>query len=308
MSTTTRTASRIGFIGLGTMGKGMASNILKAGYPLVVHDIDPIAVREMATRGAAVADEIAHLGPRCDVIILCLPDTSIVEQVLWDSGGLVESLPRGQIVIDCGTTHPLATRTIHERCQDQGLRFLDAPVSGMSERAAEGTLTIMVGGDEALFQEVRPLLETMGTTIVYMGGPGSGQLTKVLNNVFFNISCAAVAELLPLAVKMGLDPSRIVDVAGSGTGQSFALNYFGPLILKGNFGPGYPMAKAYKDMVAIVEVMNTFQIPAPVTMATFLTYQIALNEGLGDCNKGGMVRVWEDILRVHVRSGEKPSS
>jgi len=290
------------------MGRGMASNILKAGYPLVAYDVNPGAIKELEKQGASVADEIVHLGPLCDMIILCLPDTSVVEQVLWSTDGLAGSLRRGQIVIDCGTTHPLATRTIHERCQDHGLRFLDAPVSGMSERAAEGSLTIMVGGDEALFQEVRPLLETMGTTIVYMGGPGSGQLTKVLNNVFFNISCAAVAELLPLAVKMGLDPSRIVDVAGSGTGQSFALNYFGPLILKGDFGPGYPMAKAYKDMAAIVEVMNTFQIPAPVTMATFLTYQMALNAGYGDYNKGGMVRVWEDILKVRVRSDDKSRS
>ena len=297
-----RMKPKIGFIGLGAMGKGMALNLLKSGFPLRVFDINEIAVKRLVEAGAAAALNLKEVSALCDWILLSLPDTDVVRETIWGDGGLYEGLAERHYVVDCGTTHPMATLEIHKRLETSGIKFLDAPVSGMEQRALEGTLTTMVGGDHEIFERVKPALESFSKTVLFMGRAGCGQLAKVINNVFFNISCAAVAELLPLAVKMGLDPEKIVEVAGTGTGQSFALNFFAPLILKRDFSQGYPMKKAYKDMSAIMEIMNAHQIPIPVTQAALTTYQLALNRNLGDESKAAMVKVWENVLNVEVKS------
>jgi len=290
----------VGFIGLGSMGKGMALNMRRSGFPLCVFDIDGAAVKVLVEAGATPARDLKDVAEHSEWIILSLPDTEAVQRTLWGDNGLHGSLSDGRIVIDCGTTHPLRSVEFHKRLEESGLQFLDAPVSGMEQRALDGTLTTMVGGSREAFERVKPALESFSKTVVYMGGPGCGQLAKVINNVFFNISCAAVGELLPLAVKMSLDAEKIIEVAGSGTGQSFALNFFGPLILKRDFSQGYPMKKAYKDMSSIMEIMNAYQIPIPVTQAALTTYQMALNQDLGDESKGAMVKVWERLLRMEV--------
>jgi 3-hydroxyisobutyrate dehydrogenase-like beta-hydroxyacid dehydrogenase len=297
---------KIGFIGLGAMGKGMALNLLKSGFPLCVFDIDAKAKNALVDAGAMAVADLRDLAVHCEWVILSLPDTSVVQEILWGDHGLHGGLSSGQHVVDCGTTHPMATIEFHKRFAESGIEFLDAPVSGMEQRALEGTLTTMVGGSRAVFERVRPALESFSKTVIFMGGPGCGQLAKVINNVFFNISCAAVAELLPLAVKMGLDAEKIIEVAGTGTGQSFALNFFAPLILKRDFSQGYPMKKAYKDMAAIMEIMNAYQIPVPVTQAALMTYQMALNQNLGDESKAAMVKVWEKMLNVEVRTSSGP--
>ncbi len=294
---------QIGFIGLGAMGKGMALNILKSGFPLWVFDIDAKAMKVLVDNGATAASNLNELAERCGWIILSLTDTSVVQEIIWGEKGLHETLSVGHHVVDCGTTHPMATIEFHKRFGASGVQFLDAPVSGMEQRALEGTLTTMVGGSRDVFERVKPVLESFSKTVIFMGGPGCGQLAKVINNVFFNISCAAVAELLPLAVKMGLDAEKIIEVAGTGTGQSFALNFFAPLILKREFSQGYPMKKAYKDMSSIMEIMNAYQIPIPVTQAALTTYQMALNQNLGNEGKGAMVKVWEKVLNVEVKKG-----
>ncbi|MCU0561005.1 MAG: NAD(P)-dependent oxidoreductase [Desulfobacterales bacterium] len=291
----------IGFIGLGAMGRGMALNVLKAGFPLKVYDIDPNAVDALAAAGAVAAAGLREVAEGCEWILLSLPDTAVVRQIIWGDDGLHERLSGGQGIVDCGTTHPMATIEFHKRLAAAGIAFLDAPVSGMEERAREGSLTTMVGGSREIFERVTPVLESFSRTVIFMGGPGCGQLAKVINNVFFNISCAAVAELLPLAVKMGLDAEKMIAVAGTGTGQSFALNFFAPLILQREFGRGYPMKKAYKDMSSIMEIMNAYHIPIPVTQAALTTYQMALNLKLGDESKGAMVKVWEQLLGVEVK-------
>lgn len=293
---------QIGFIGLGAMGKGMALNILASGFPLCVFDIDAKAMKALVDTGATAASNLKKLAEHCGWIILSLPDTSVVQEIIWGENGLHEGLSAGHHVVDCGTTHPMATIGFHKRFGESGVQFLDAPVSGMEQRALEGTLTTMVGGSRDVFERVKPVLESFSKTVIFMGGPGCGQLAKVINNVFFNISCAAVAELLPLAVKMGLDAEKMIEVAGTGTGQSFALNFFAPLILHRDFSQGYPMKKAYKDMSSIMEIMNAYQIPIPVTQAALMTYQMALNQNLGDESKGAMVKVWEKVLNVEVKS------
>lgn len=304
---------RVGCIGLGEMGMGMALNIIKAGFALVVHDLKKEHVEEAVSRGASSAESPRDLAQKSDWIILSLPETEVVKTVLFGPAGIIEGIHEGSVVIDCGTTHPLATREIVASMKKTGVPFLDAPVSGMKARAREGTLTIMVGGDEEVFAEVKPVLSSIGNKIIYMGGSGNGQLTKLVNQLLFNINTAAIAEILPMAVKMGLDPERVYEVAKTGTGASFALEFFGSLILKGDFQPGYHLTGAYKDMVSALEICANEKIPLPVTAAATFTYQLALAQGLGDENKGAMIKVWEKALDVKVRGkqgagkdGKKP--
>ena len=291
---------KVGFIGLGTMGKGMALNILKSGFPLSVYDIHQQRMDELAAEGAHAAKSLSELGNMCNWFVLALPDASIVESVLFGEGGLRPALKPGNILIDCGTTHPVFARQTAERLRQDGIAFLDAPISGMQVRAEAGTLTVMVGGEEEVYKKVSPLLKAIGKTIVYMGNSGNGQLTKIVNNVLFNISCAAMAEILPMAVKLGLDPEKIRAVVSSATGQSYGFDFFSRLALQGEFTPGYPMQSAYKDMAAIMVLATEEQIPLSVTTATLQTYQMALAQGYGEQNKGAMIKVWEKLLDVEV--------
>lgn len=293
--------TKIGFVGLGTMGKWMAFNLMKAGFPLKFFARRKEVVEQMTSQGGKALPSLKELAQESTWVIFCLPDTEAVEAVLFGKDGIVDVLKPGQVVIDCGTIHPLSSRKIAASLQGRGIPFLDAPISGMEARAKAGTLTIMVGGEEAVFQQVRPALEAMGNKIIYAGISGNGQMMKLINQVMFDIHCAAIAELLPMAVKMGLDPEQTCTVARTGTGQCFALDNFAPLILEGNFGPGYPLADAYKDMVHVVEISSAHRIPLPITAAAMVTYQMALDQGLGKENKGAMIKVWEGVLGVQVR-------
>jgi len=295
----------IGFVGLGMMGRWMALNLMKAGFPLNFFARKKEIIEEFISKGAKFFSTLKDLGQGSNWIIFCLPDTRTVEEVLFGKEGMVDVLQPGQLVIDCGTIHPLATKKIAETLKDRGIPFLDAPISGMEARAKAGTLTIMVGGEETTFKQVKPALEAMGNTIIYVGASGNGQMMKLINQIMFNIHCATMAELLPLAVKMGLDPEQTLTVTRTGTGQCFALDNFGPLILEGNFGPGYPLADAYKDMAHVAEISSAHRIPLPVTAAATVTYQMALDLGLGRENKGAMIKVWEKILGVEVRKKKR---
>ena len=296
--------AQVGFIGLGSMGRGMVASLARKGIELRVYDIDAGARAAAAAPGVHAAENLATVGRACNHLVLSLPDGGVVEQVLFGAGGLAPVLRPSAIVVDCSTTHVDQTRSLAARLEGQGVRFLDAPVTGMESRAAAGTLAIMVGGDEAAYEEVLPLLRGMGTVVVHMGASGNGQLTKMANNVLYNISVAAMAEMLPLAVRLGLDPDRVRQVVSAGSGQSFGFDYFAERVLAGRFDEGYPMAKAFKDMVALMERANEEHAPMPVASAAMQTYRQALAEGYGDEAKGAMIKVWERVLGVAVRRAE----
>jgi len=296
---------KVGFVGLGTMGKWMALNLIKAGFPLKFFARRREIIEEMQAQGGQPLPSLRDLAKESTWVMLCLPDTEDVEEVMFGKEGMAEALKPGQVVIDCGTIHPLTARKIAASLKSRRVHFLDAPISGMEARAKAGTLTIMAGGEESVFQQVEPALKAIGNTLIYVGGSGNGQLMKLINQLMFNIHCAAMAEVLPMAVKMGLDPEQTWKVARTGTAQCFALDNFGPLILAGNFGPGYPLADAYKDMVHAGEISSAHRIPLPVTAAAMVTYQMALDQGLGEENKGAMIKVWEKVLGVQVRKGRK---
>jgi 3-hydroxyisobutyrate dehydrogenase-like beta-hydroxyacid dehydrogenase len=237
---------RVGFIGLGEMGKWMAINVLKAGFPLTVYDIRPEPVRELVERGAVSGEDPAEVAGKADCVFLSLPDTQVVEAVIFGEKGLIHGLSPGSAVVDLSTIQYLSTLRIEEKLRTRGVTFIDAPVSGMEARAKAGLLTVMMGGDPATVEKVRPILEVIGNNIVYTGKSGNGQLTKLVNQLLFNISAAAMAEILPMAVKLGLDPEAVCKVVTTGTGQTYALDFFTPYILENNFKPGYPLISAYK--------------------------------------------------------------
>jgi 3-hydroxyisobutyrate dehydrogenase-like beta-hydroxyacid dehydrogenase len=182
-----------------------------------------------------------------------------------------------------------------------GRSFVDAPVSGAPAGAEAGTLTIMCGGAAGTVAQVRPLLERIGTSILHMGPVGSGQLTKTINNVLYDINIAALAEVLPMAVSMGLDPEQVARVVTTGTSRSYASQYFVPRILQGRFDEGYPMGAAYKDLIAAAAISAERGVPMPVTAAATATYQTALRQGHAGKDKGAMVLPFEDLLGVRVR-------
>lgn len=292
---------RVGFVGLGTMGKWMALNVLRAGFDLAVYDLVPAAVQVLGENGAAAAAGPTDLARVVDVVLLSLPNTAAVEKVIFGDGGLIHGASPGLVIVDCGTTSYVPTVDFARRLRKQGFHFADAPVSGMEARAQEGTLTVMFGGEVALFDRVHPVLAAFGKEVLYMGRVGSGQLTKLVNQLLFNISAAALAEVLPMAAKLGLDPEKTLQVVTTGTGCSFAAEFFGPRILQGNFDEGYPLRDAYKDMISAAEICAYEQIPLPLVHAAATTYQMALADGYGDENKGAMIKVFERILDVQFR-------
>jgi 3-hydroxyisobutyrate dehydrogenase-like beta-hydroxyacid dehydrogenase len=301
---------KLGFVGLGQMGSPIALNLLKSGAELVVSDRDEGRIAPLRDRGAGGTTNAAELADT-DILFLCLPNTEVMRSVLTGEGGIIEHLRRGQTVVDLSTIGYGATVEIGRALEATGVAFLDAPVSGMEARAIEGTLTVICGGARDVFDRVKPYFDCIGTTILHLGPTGSGQLTKLINQLLFDINAAALGEILPMAAKMGLDPDLVGEVVNSGTGRSYASEFFIPRILRGHFTDGYPMAHAYKDLVSAAELGAERCVPMPVLAAATATYQAALLRGHGEKDKGAMVRVFEELLGVEYRSrasGGPPAS
>jgi 3-hydroxyisobutyrate dehydrogenase-like beta-hydroxyacid dehydrogenase len=298
--------AKTGFIGLGTMGKWMALNMLKAGFPVRVYDINPAPVGFLVGQGAVAAKSPSDAAAAVDWLFLSLPDTEVVEKAIFGENGVAQGARSGLVLVDLSTISYMPTLEINRRLKEKGILFADAPVSGMEARAKEATLTVMFGGDEGLFQTLKPALDAIGNQIVYMGEAGSGQLTKLINQLLFNISCAGLAEVLPMAVKLGLDPEKVAQVVTTGTGRSFAAEFFIPLTLENRFDEGYPVKSAYKDLISAAELSAHKGIPLPVVNATALTFQMAMAQGFGDLSKGGLIRVFEKMLKTEFRKKGDP--
>ena len=209
----------------------------------------------------------------------------------------------GREIVDFSTISHAATLRVAAACAERGVEFLDAPVSGMASRAADGTLTVMCGGSRDAFDRVKPLLDCVGTTVFYMGETGSGQLAKLVNQLLFDIHAAALAEILPMSAKLGLDSRRMGEIINSGTGRSYASEFFIPRDLRGVYDEGYAMESAYKDLIAAAELGARERIPLPLTHAAMTTYQTALLKGFGRESKGAMIKVYEELLGVRFSDG-----
>ena len=292
---------KFGFVGLGQMGAPMAIN-LALKHEVLVYDRNTSTVAKVARNGAKGAGEPDQFSD-VDVLITCLPAAKIVDSALFDSiTGLAQHLKPSALVVDTSTIEYGATLEIRDQLQAVGLRFLDAPVSGMQKRAEDGSLTMMVGGDAKDLAEVHGALSTKASKILHMGDVGAGQLTKLINQLLFDINAAALAEILPLSAKLGINPEQVAEVVNSGTGRSYASEFFVPNILQGDFSNGYPMQAAYKDLISGAEISARHNIPTPVLAAATATYQQALLEGHGDKDKGGMILVFERLLGTDFRA------
>ncbi len=285
-------------IGLGTMGAPIARNLIDAADQLSVSASRSEAFAELETAGAKACADPTEAAAGSEILFLCLPDGKAVQQTL---DTVETALAPGALVVDLGTTAHDETMAIAARLAARGLRFVDAPISGMKKRAEDATLTVMCGGAAADVEGLRPYLERIGETILHMGPTGSGQLTKLVNQLLFDINAAALGEILTLAVKVGLDPEQVERVINTGTGRSYASEFFAPRILDGNFGDGYPMGAAYKDLISAARLSADRALPVPVLAAATAVYQKALIEGHADKDKGAMILPYEAALGVRFR-------
>ena len=284
-----------GFIGLGRMGLGMARNLLRAGVPLVVHDVCRQPAEVLAGHGADVAAEPADVAARAELIFLCLPSEAEAEDVLLGERGAVRSGQR-PAVVDTTTMNCGAALRLARRSADAGFAYGDCPVSGMPLRADRGTLTMMFGGSEELFALARPYLDIMGEFVVHCGEVGSGQLMKAVNNIVYDINIAALCEVLPLAVKAGLQPAQLAAVLTTGNARSFASEHFVPRILERRFEGDFSLRAAHKDIVNIEEAAAQLAASLPLVEAMASTYRAAIEMGFGDEPKSAMIKVYEARL------------
>lgn len=296
---------KIAFIGLGQMGRPMAINLLRTCPGLMVNTASGRAYGELEALGAVPTNDRRELADS-DLMFLSLPNDEVVDDFLFGVDGVAQWMRPGSTVVDTSTIGYAQTVDIEARLAARNIRFIDAPVSGMAARAVDGSLTAMCGGDEEAFNEVAPYLATMASNILYMGTSGNGQLAKLINQLLFDINCAALAEILPMSVKLGLDAEKVASIVNSGTGRSYASEFFLPHILKDEFSHGYPLKAAYKDLVSGAELSARMGIPLPVLAAATTTYQMALLDGHGASDKGAMIKVYERLSGVTFRATPRP--
>jgi len=287
-------AERVGFVGLGLMGRPMARNLLRAGFPLTVHSRSSPPVDELVAEGAACASNAAEVAAGSDVIITMLPDTPDVELVLFGPGGVAEGAREGSLVIDMSTIDPIATRDCSERLAVIGVAMLDAPVSGGEIGAIDGTLSIMVGGPDEAFERARALLEAMGGTVVHVGPAGAGQVTKACNQLVVASAVEAVAEALVLAAKAGVDAAKVREALLGGFAGSKVLEVHGQRMLEGNFAPGFRAVLMAKDGRIVLKAAEDLGAPIPAFRAVAERLEAMLPAGRGELDYAALVTLLED--------------
>jgi len=292
----------VGFIGLGLMGRPMALNLLKAGFPLVVHSRSRGPVEAVAAAGATAATTSAEVARRCDVVVTMLPDLPDVRQVLAGPDGVFPAVRPGAVIIDMSTIPPTAARELAAEATRHGATFLDAPVSGGEIGAIDGTLAIMVGGEAAAVERVRPVLNAMGNPerIVHIGESGAGQVCKVCNQIAIGGTLAVVSELIALARKAGVDPVKVREALLGGFAASRVLEVHGERILTGNYTPGFRAALYQKDMAIVLEAARAFGVPMPVSSAVQQLVDAMIAAGRGDMDLSALATVLFDLAGLDV--------
>ncbi len=296
---------RVGFIGLGLMGKPMARNLMRAGYLLTVHNRSRGPVDELVAEGAVAAASPEEVAAQVEAVITCLPDSPDVELVALGPDGIIHGGHRGLTLVDMSTIAPAAAIRIAGKVAERGIRWLDAPVSGGDIGARQGTLAIMVGGDEAVFQDCLELFQAMGKNIVRVGGNGAGQVAKACNQIVVAGTMAAMGEALVLAAKAGADVERVVEAIRGGAARCWALEVRAPQILRRDLGPGFKARMQYKDLNIILDAGKTYQVALPVTGAVRELYTAMLAAGRGELDNSAIVTVLEDLAHVQVGSREE---
>jgi 4-hydroxybutyrate dehydrogenase/sulfolactaldehyde 3-reductase len=281
---------RIGFIGLGNMGRPMASNLCRKGNRLIVYDINPAPARVLEQLGADVADSVADVAARSRIVFTMLPDSAVVDQVIAGTDGVFDHAQRGTVIVDMSTIDPRVTDRLAASANERGIAFVDAPVGRLASHAERGECLFMVGADETTFACVQPLLEAMGTTIHHCGEVGSGMRTKLVNNYLAIISCQLNAEAVALSQRFGLSLEKTLDVIHGTTATNGQLKIAWPSkVLKGDVEPGFTIDLAHKDLSLIVEAANAAKVPVPIAAVAREAYSSARARGYGAKDFSAMV-------------------
>jgi 2-hydroxy-3-oxopropionate reductase len=288
----------VGYIGLGLMGKSIARNILKAGFPLVVHNRSRGAVSELVAEGARAVSSPVEVASQVDIVFTNLPDTPDVLQVALGVGGIIEAARPGLIFIDNSTIKPAAARQIAAVLGEKGVLSLDAPVSGGDIGARNATLTVMVGGPAEALERARPVLQAMGKTITHVGDPGAGQIAKAANQIMVAAQMVALGELLVFAQKAGADPRKVVEAIKAGAAQCWTLDVKPPRLFSGNRAPGFKAYMQAKDLAIILETAREYGIPLPSAAVDAQLFNAMLEMGLGELDNSAVLGVLETLAGV----------
>jgi 2-hydroxy-3-oxopropionate reductase len=292
---------KIGFIGLGIMGKPMSKNLLKDGYDLVVYDLNEANVQEVVEAGAEAGTSPQDVASKTEVIITMLPNSPEVKEVVLGSNGVIEGAKEGSLVIDMSSIAPLVSREVGEKLAAKKIRFLDAPVSGGQPKAIDGTLSIMVGGSEADFEESLPILKSMGSSAVLCGEIGAGNVTKLANQIIVAVNIAAMSEAMVLATKAGVDPEKVYQAIRGGLAGSTVLDAKAPLVLDRKFDPGFRINLHIKDLNNVMETGHGVGVPLPLSAAVMEMMQALKVDGHGDKDHGSLVLFYEKLANILVK-------
>jgi 2-hydroxy-3-oxopropionate reductase len=282
------------------MGRPMSRNLLKAGYKLVVYDIFPAGVTELAAAGATSCSSAKDAAERSDVIITMLPDGPDVEKAVLGAGGVLEGARPGSTVLDMSSINPIVSQKIAAACTAKGVEFLDAPVSGGEPKAIDGTLAIMVGGDEKVFEKVLPILQKLGSSVTLTGAVGAGNVTKLANQIMVACNIAAMGEALVLATKAGLDPQVVFNAVKGGLAGSTVLNAKAPMVIGRNFKPGFRIRLHQKDLRNALLAAEELKVPLPLTSIVQGMIMSLMNEGKGDFDHSGIVTAIEKMAGIEI--------
>ena len=291
---------KVGYIGLGLMGKSIARNILKAGFPLVVHNRSRAAVDELITEGATAANSPKEVAEQVDVVFTNLPDTPDVEKVVLGENGIIEGAHDGLIYIDNSTIKPVSARRIAEKLAEKNVFALDAPVSGGDIGAKNGTLTIMVGGDASALENVMPVFMAMGKTVTLVGDAGAGQVAKAANQIMVAAQMVAMGELLIFSKKAGVDPRKVVDAIKGGAAQCWTLDVKPPRLFNGNRSPGFKAHMQLKDLKIILDTAQEYDIPISGTVENAKLFQEMIDSGMGELDNSAVVGVIEAKAGINI--------
>ena len=291
---------KIGFIGLGIMGKPMSKNLVKAGYELVVYNRSKASVEKLVAMGAAAGESAADVAAQCDVIITMLPNSPQVREVCLGANGILEGAKEGTVVIDMSSIDPVESKSIGAALAEKGVELMDAPVSGGEPKAIDGTLSVMVGGKKESFDKYYDLLMAMAGSVVYVGDLGSGNVAKLANQVIVAINIAAVSEAMTLAVKNGADPELVYKAIRGGLAGSTVLDAKAPMMMAHNFKPGFRIELHIKDLNNAINAAHATDTSLPITAQVMEMMQALKNDGCGKEDHSALVRYFEKISNVSV--------
>ena len=292
---------KIGFIGVGIMGKPMAKNLINAGYKVISYDIVEEALNEIVEYGADRGTSPKNIAENSDIILTMLPNSPQVKEVVLEKNGVIEGVREAQILIDMSSIAPLVSQEIAQKLEKKGVEMLDAPVSGGEEKAKSGTLAFMVGGKKKVFEECKEILEVMGGSMTLVGDIGAGEITKLVNQVIVALNIAAVAEALIMGKKAGVDPEKIYNAIREGLAASKCLEDKAPRMFEGNYDPGFKMKLHVKDLTNVFETSRSLHTAMPLTAQVMEMMQVLIADGNTEIDHGGLALFYEKMNGISLK-------